>query len=401
MSAIDDIAREKLAAIRAGGTHRRMRVLGGVQAPRMMVDGREVLLFAGSNYLDLAAHPAVTEAASRAARDFGCAAGGSRLINGNLAIHERLEEELADFLGAGSALAFSTGYMANAGVIPALVGAGDAVVSDALVHASLIDGCRLARAAVHVFAHGDANALDGLLAEVAPKHRRVLVVLDGVYSMDGDVAPLGRLVPIAKRHGAILLLDDAHGIGALGASGRGSAEQLGVPFGPEGIDVVVGTLGKALGSFGAFVAGPASLRELLVNVARPFIFSCALAPPQVAAARAALGILASEPWRRERLQSNAARLRDRLAARGISTAPSSTQIVPVVLGDNATAMSVCERLLSRGFYAQGIRWPSVPEGTARLRITPMATHAPGEIDALADAIAEEAPAERRAWPVAS
>jgi 8-amino-7-oxononanoate synthase len=379
------IAAETLAAIRARGTHRRMRVLEGAQAPRMIVDGREVLLFAGSNYLDLAAHPEVAEAAGRAAREWGCAAGGSRLINGNLALHEALEEELADFLGVEAALAFSTGYQANVGVIPALVGPGDAVVSDALVHASIIDGCRLSRAAVHVFVHGSAEALDARLAEVTRTHRRTLVVLDGVYSMDGDLAPLPAMLAAARRHDALVLLDDAHGIGCLGAGGRGSAEELGVDL--RDVDVVVGTLGKALGSFGAFVAGPASLRELLVNAARSFIFTCALAPPQVAAARAALALLAREPWRRERLQANAARLRDGLAARGVSTAPSASHIVPVRIGDNARTMAACERLLAAGFYAQGIRHPSVPEGTARLRITPMATHAEAEIDALVEAVA--------------
>jgi 8-amino-7-oxononanoate synthase len=383
---LGEVAREKIGAICDRGTYRRMRVLDGAQGPRMQVDGRDVLLFAGSNYLDLAQHPEVTDAAARAARDFGCAAGGSRLISGNLAIHERLEDELADFLGTDAALAFSSGYMANAGVIPALVGAGDAVVSDALVHASLIDGCRLARAAVHVFAHGDADALDALLRDVTPTHRRVLVLLDGVYSMDGDVAPLDRLVPVARRHGAMVLLDDAHGTGTLGKHGRGTAELLGVE---GGVDVVVGTLGKALGSFGAFVAGSAPLRELLVNTARSFIFSCALAPPQVEAARAALRIVRREPERRERLQANAARLRARLAARGVDTAPSTTHIVPVGIGDNAGTMATAERLLERGFYAQGIRWPSVPDGTARLRITPMSAHRDGEIDALAAAVAEE------------
>jgi len=380
------IAAETLAAIRARGTHRRMRVLEGAQAPRMLVDGREVLLFAGSNYLDLAAHPEVAEAAARAARDWGCAAGGSRLINGNLALHEELEEELAAFLGVEAALVFSTGYQANVGVIPALAGPGDAVVSDALVHASIIDGCRLSRAAVHVFAHGDPAALEERLAEVVPAHRRTLVVLDGVYSMDGDRAPLPAMLAAARRHGALVLLDDAHGIGCLGAGGRGSAQAAGVALGE--LDVLVGTLGKALGSFGAFVAGPAALRELLVNAARSFIFTCALAPPQVAAARAALALVVREPWRRERLQRNAARLRDGLAARGVSSAPSDTHIVPVRIGDNARTMAVCEALLAGGFYAQGIRHPSVPEGTARLRITPMATHAEDEIDALAAAVAE-------------
>jgi len=383
---VEDVAREKLGAIRARGTYRRMRVLDGAQAPRMRVDGRDVLLFAGSNSLDLARHPEVVEAAARAARDYGCAAGGSRLISGNLALHERLEEELAAFFGTPAALAFSTGYMANAGVIPALVGPEDAVVSDALVHASLIDGCRLARAAVHVFEHGDADSLDAVLRAATAAHRRVLVVLDGVYSMDGDLAPLRELVPVARRHDAMVLLDDAHGIGALGARGRGSAELLGVA---DGIDVLVGTLGKALGSFGAFVAGGVALRELLVNTARPFIFSCALAPPQVEAARAALRLVAREPWRRESLQANATRLRERLAQAGISTAPSTTHIVPVRIGDNAMTMATCERLLERGFYAQGIRWPSVPEGTARLRVTPMATHTDSEIDAFADALCDE------------
>ncbi len=254
------------------------------------------------------------------------------------------------------------------------------------MHASLIDGCRLARAAVHVFAHGDADSLDAVLRAATAAHRRVLVVLDGVYSMDGDLAPLRELVPVARRHDAMVLLDDAHGIGTLGANGRGSAELLGVA---DGIDVLVGTLGKALGSFGAFVAGGVALRELLVNTARPFIFSCALAPPQVEAARAALRLVAREPWRRERLQANATRLRERLAQAGISTAPSTTHIVPVRIGDNATTMATCERLLERGFYAQGIRWPSVPEGTARLRVTPMATHTEGEIDAFAEALCEE------------
>ena len=383
---LDAVAREELDAIRARGTHRSLRVLDGAQGPRMSVDGREVLLFAGSNYLDLASHPEVVEAAARAARDLGCAAGGSRLITGNLALHEALEEELARFLGREAALAFGSGYMANLGAIPALVEAGDAVVSDALNHASIIDGCRLSRASVRVFAHGDAGALEAALGDAAPRHRRVLLVLDGVYSMDGDLAPLGELVAVARRFGALVMLDDAHGTGTLGKQGRGTAEALGVE---DGVDILVGTLGKALGSFGAFAAGSARLRELLVNKARSFIFSCALAPPQVAAARAALRVATREPWRRERLQTNAARLRAQLDAHGVSTAPSTTHIVPVRIGSNERTMRVCERLLRRGFYAQGIRFPSVPEGSARLRITPMATHAEAEIDALAEAVAAE------------
>jgi glycine C-acetyltransferase len=352
----------------------------------MRVDGREVLLFAGSNYLDLARHDDVVEAAVRAAREWGCAAGGSRLINGNLALHEELEAALAAFLGSQSALAFATGYMANVGVIPALVGHGDVVLSDALSHASIVDGCRLSRAEVRVFPHGDTNVLEDALRQVASTHRRVLLAVDGVYSMDGDVAPLAEMVALAHRHGAMVLLDDAHGTGTLGACGRGSAELCDVR---EGIDVQLGTLGKSLGSFGAFVACSAAVRELLVNTARSFIFSCALAPPQVAAASAALHLVQSEPWRRERLQENAARLRRGLRERGISTEPSTTHIVPVIVGKNARTMATCERLLERGFYAQGIRHPSVPEGSARLRLTPMATHSEEEIDALVGALADE------------
>jgi 8-amino-7-oxononanoate synthase len=366
-----------------------MRRLEGSQASRMRVDGRDVLLFAGSNYLDLAAHPAVVEAAARAAREFGCAAGGSRLINGNLKLHEELEERLAAFVGCPAALVFSTGYMANLGVIPALVGEGDVLVSDALNHASIVDAARLSRARVRVFPHCDVSALDAVLAEERARARHLLVVVDGLYSMDGDLAPLREISSVTRAHGAWLAVDDAHGTGTLGPNGRGSLEHQGLEPGAEsGVDIVVGTLGKALGSFGAFVAGAPELRELLVNTARSFIFSCALSPPQAAAALAALEQIEREPWRRWLLQQRAAQLRSRLGEAGIATAPSTTHIVPVVIGDNQATMRVCQELLARGFYAQGIRHPSVPEGSARLRITPMASHTEDEIDGLADNLIE-------------
>ena len=380
------VADATLDAIRARGTYRRMRVLEGAQAPRMRVDGRDVLLFAGSNYLDLAHHPEVVEAAERAARDFGCAAGGSRLISGNLDLHEALEDEIADFFGTEAALAFNTGYMANVGAIPSLVGPDDVLVSDALNHASIIDGARLARAPVRVFPHGDIAALDRVLGDVRGNARHILLAVDGVYSMDGDLAPLREMAGLARKHDAIFMVDDAHGTGTLGASGRGSAEACDVL---AEVDVLMGTLGKSLGSFGAFVAGSAKLRDLLVNTARSFIFSCALAPPQIEAARAALRVVRREPWRGRRLQSNARRLRERLAAAGIATDPSTTHIVPVVIGENAATMALGDALLERGFYAQGIRHPSVPAGTARLRITPMATHSQDEVDALCDAVIDE------------
>jgi glycine C-acetyltransferase len=382
---VAQVAREALDRIHERGTHRQMRVLEGAQASRMIVDGRDVLLFAGSNYLDIAHHPALVEASAQAAAEYGCAAGGSRLITGNLDLHESLEAELADFFGSEAALAFNTGYMANAGVIPALVGPGDTIVSDELNHASIIDGARLARARISVFRHGDLESLQKALARAADESRRVLLAIDGVFSMDGDIAPHPAMIELAKRYEAMVLVDDAHGTGTLGARGRGSAEHLRVT---DGIDVLMGTLGKSLGAFGAFVVGSHALRDLLVNVARSFIFSCALAPPQVAAARAALRLIDSEPWRRWKLQTNAARLRERLADLGISTSPSRSHIVPVVIGGNSETMAACEALLERGFYAQGIRHPSVPVGTARLRITPMASHSEAEIDALADCLGE-------------
>jgi glycine C-acetyltransferase len=382
---LDQIADEILGGIRERGTYRRMRRLEGIQAPRMIVDGREVLLFAGSNYLDLARHPEVIGAAERGAREWGCAAGGSRLITGNLACHEALEEELARFFGTEAALAFNTGYMANVGVIPALVGPDDILVSDELNHASIIDGARLARCQVGVFKHGDVQSFAETLATARSKARRVLVAVDGVYSMDGDIAPVAEIVKLSHEANAFVLLDDAHGTGTLGARGRGSAEAAGVL---GDVDILMGTLGKSIGSFGAFIAGSESLRDLLVNTARSFIFSCALAPAQVEAARVAIRLIDEESWRRERLSSNCDRLRSRLSAAGISTQPSTTHIIPVILGENDRTMAVCEALLERGFYAQGIRHPSVPAGTARLRITPMATHEEAEIDAFADALIE-------------
>lgn len=390
---VDRIADQVLGDIRDRGTYRRMRVLEGMQGPRMLVDGREVLLFAGSNYLDLARHPEVVEAAARGAQNWGAAAGGSRLISGNLAIHEALEDELAAFFGTEAALAFNTGYMANVGVIPALVGAGDVLISDELNHASIIDGARLARSQVAVFKHGDIESFAEVLRDARANEvrsetgslRRILVAIDGVYSMDGDVAPIAEIVKLAHEADAMVLLDDAHGTGILGPRGRGTAEAASVL---SEVDILMGTLGKSIGSFGAFIAGTQKLRDLLVNTARSFIFSCALAPAQVEASRASLRLIDEEPWRRQRLAENCDRLRRRLAEAGISTAPSTTHILPVVLGDNERTMAVCEALLERGYYAQGIRHPSVPFGRARLRITPMATHDEAEIDGLAQAIVQ-------------
>jgi len=352
----DALARERLADLERDHLRRFLRRFDGAQGPRMRVDGRDVVVLASSNYLGLAAHPRVVEGAARAAHEWGAAAGGSRLICGHLGLHEQLEERLAALVGCESALTFATGYQANATIIPALVGPGDVVVSDALAHASVVDGVRLSKAVVRIVPHNDIAALRAALdyaASTGGPGGRCLVVLDGVYSMDGDVAPLQEMLAHARRAGAMVLLDDAHGIGVLGANGRGVLEHAGLGAGD--VDVLVGTLGKAIGSFGAFVGCSRVVREYLVNVARGFVFSCALAPPALGAALGALDVLDEEPWRRARVLEHAERLRRRLGGAGFDTGASETQIVPVLIGENAPTMALCEALLSRGYFAQGIR----------------------------------------------
>jgi 8-amino-7-oxononanoate synthase len=358
----------ELHDLRERGLHRRLRTVSGLQGPRMQVDGRDVLMLAGANYLDLAGDARVIAAAQQATAEYGSASGGARLISGNLELHESLERELAQFAGHEAGLLFSTGYMANLGVITSLAGPGDAIISDSLNHASIIDACRLARAEVHVFRHNDPTDLVRVAGQITGARRRV-IVLDGVYSMDGDVARLDEIVPIARDHGMTVVLDDAHGFGILGDSGRGAAEQSDVQ-----VDVLVGNLGKALGSFGAFVACSHVTREFLVNSARSFIFTCGLAPGPTGAARAALRLLQDEPWRRYELLKRADELRAGLHDVGYDTGSSSTQIVPAVVGENERVMELCERALECGVYAQGIRYPSVPEGTARIRFTPTCAH---------------------------
>jgi 8-amino-7-oxononanoate synthase len=379
---LDEGLAAELEALRQRTLHRRLRSVSGKQAARMTVDGRECLMLAGSNYLDLAADARVVTAAKAAAEQYGTAAAGSRLINGNLELHEALERELARFTGHEAALVFSTGYMANLGVLTALCGPDDVIVSDSLNHASIVDACRLARAETRVFRHNDPADLVRVAGELAGYRRRVLVV-DGVYSMDGDVARLAELAPIARAHDMVLVLDDAHGLGVLGAHGRGVAELAGVTP-----DVLIGNLGKAFGSFGAFVAGSAVLREYLVNVARSFIFTCALAPPALGAARAALQVASAEPERRKLLLERAEQLRAALQSLGWETLGSTTHIVPALVGDNAAALRVSEELLARGVYAQAIRHPSVPHGTARIRLTPSCAHSAADVERVAAAFAE-------------
>ena len=367
---------EDLATIRGKGLHRELVTVEGSQGPRVRMDGREKILLASNNFLGLAGDRRLAEATARAAREHGVGSGASRLISGTMELHERLEARLARFLRSESAILFNTGYMANLALLTALTGPGDTIFSDALNHASLIDGCRLSRAAVEVFPHCDTDALEQRLREASPAGRR-LIVTDGVFSVDGDTAPLARLVELARRYEALLLVDEAHAVGVFGPGGRGLLEALHL----EGeADLVMGTLGKALGGFGAFAATATQIRELLVNRARPFIFSTALPPPVPAAALAALEIVESEPWRRERLWENVRYLRDALEALGFHGLRGETHIIPVLIGENDRAVQMRDALAEAGVLVGAIRPPTVPDGTARLRITPMATHTREDLD---------------------
>jgi 8-amino-7-oxononanoate synthase len=379
-----DIA-ERLEELRDRGLYRRLRLVGGPQGPHVLLDGRPVLLLCSNDYLGLAGHPRVREAAAEAALRWGAGAGAARLVSGNMEPHRALERRLAAFKGYEAALLFGSGYLANTGAIAALARRGEVVFSDALNHASIIDGCRLSRAETFVYRHGDVEHLAWGLREAAG--RGSLIVTDGVFSMDGDLAPLPELARLARRHGCLLMVDEAHATGALGPGGRGSVAAAGLS---GEVDLVVGTLGKALGSYGAYVCAGREPVEYLLNAARSFVFSTAPAPPALAAAQAALELLESNPRLVERLGANAATLRGALAAEGLGAGGGGTQIVPLEVGTAAATMELCERLLERGVFAQGIRPPTVPEGSSRLRFTAMATHEPHELREAARAVGEAA-----------
>jgi 8-amino-7-oxononanoate synthase len=365
---VSDVA-ERLSELRERGLYRRLRLIEGPQGPTVTLDGRQVLLLCSNNYLGLADHAAVREAAAEAALRWGAGSGASRLISGNMEPHLQLEQRLAAFKGYERALLFGSGYLANSGVIAALAGRGEVVFSDELNHASIVDGCRLSRAETFVYRHADVEHLAWGLRQAGG--RASLIVTDGVFSMDGDIAPLPQLLELARRHGARLMVDEAHATGAVGRGGRGSVSAAGLS---GEVDVVVGTLGKALGSYGAYVCAEAELVDFLVNRARSFIFSTAPPPSSAAAAMAALAVLEAEPELVERLQGNAKILRRSLAAEGLDPGASTSQVVPVHVGEAESTMALCELALEKGVFAQGIRPPTVPECSCRLRLTAMASH---------------------------
>jgi 8-amino-7-oxononanoate synthase len=382
---------DRLEELKDSGLYRKLRVISGPQGPRVLLDGKPVLLLCSNNYLGLADHPRVREAAAEGAMRWGVGAGASRLVSGGLTIHRRLEDQLAEFKGTDACLLFGSGYLANAGIVSALARAGEVVFSDSLNHASIVDGCRLSKAETFVYDHCDMEHLEWGLREA--EGRGSLIVTDGVFSMDGDVAPLAEIVELARRYDARVMVDDAHGVGAVGLGGRGSVVAAGLE---DEVDVVVGTLGKALGSYGAYACCDADIAEYLVNTARTLIFSTALPPPAVAGALAALELLIAQPERVEKLQRNGATLRAALAEEGLGTGGSQTQIVPLVVGGADDAMSACEKALKRGVFAQAIRPPTVPAGTSRLRLAVMASHTSTELQMAARVLADVIP--ERAQP---
>jgi 8-amino-7-oxononanoate synthase len=374
-----------LDELRRAGLYRELRVIDSAQGPRVRLEGRDVLLLCSNDYLGLANHPRLRRAAADAAERWGVGAGASRLVSGNMSPHRELEERLAAFKGYPRSVLFGSGYLANVGVIAALAGPGEVILSDALNHASIIDGCRQARAETIVYEHADLDALEHRLRSAGG--RAVLIVTDAVFSMDGDRAPLRGIVELAGRYGARVMVDEAHATGVVGPGGRGLVAELGL----EGaVDLVIGTLSKALGSYGAFACCAPELADLLINRARTLIYSTALPPPAVAAALTSLALLQDEPDIVPRLWANARVLRTELSALGFVIRPGDMPIVPILVGTPEVAVEISEQALRAGVFAQAIRPPTVPLGTSRLRLVATAGHREDELARAAGIVAEAA-----------
>ncbi len=371
----------EIEELKAKGLYRRLRVVQSEQRSRCVIDGREVITLSSNNYLGLTTHPKLREAAIEAVRRFGAGSGAVRTIAGTMSLHEELERRLADFKNVEAVLTFQSGFTANTGVIPILAGEGAVIVSDALNHASIIDGTRLTKAERKVFPHADIEGLRSVLAEVraAPggAERTVLVITDGVFSMDGDIARLPEIVDAAEAAEAIVYVDDAHASGVLGRNGRGTVDH----FGLHGrVHVQVGTLSKAIGVLGGYVAGSASLREVLIHRARPFLFSTSAPPAVAAACVAAIDVLESEPELIERLWQNTRFFKAGLGHLGFDIGASETPITPVIAGSGAMAMKLSDRLFEEGVFAQGIGFPTVPDDRSRVRTIVTAEHTQEELE---------------------
>jgi 8-amino-7-oxononanoate synthase len=373
----------ELERLRDAGQYRSRQTLDTPQGPEVVIDGQERLSFCSNDYLGLANHPRVVEALRSGAERYGVGSGAAHLVCGHGRAHAALEEELAEFVARPRALLFSTGYMANLGVVTALAGAGDAVFEDRLNHASLIDAGLLSGARLRRYGHADPAALERLLARRSGNQR--LIVTDGVFSMDGDLAPLKELARLAEGYGARLVVDDAHGLGVLGPEGRGTVAQHGL--GMHEVPLLIGTLGKAFGTFGAFVAGSEELVEYLIQRARPYIYTTALPPAIAEATRTSLQLVREQSWRRAHLAALVDRFRRGALERGLDLAPSHSPIQPLLLGSSSRALAWSQSLDRQGILIRAIRPPTVPQGSARLRITFSAAHSAQHIDRLLDALA--------------
>ncbi len=367
---------EVLTQLKRDGLYRNLRQLTGEQLARARFDGHDVINLSSNNYLGLTTHPRLREAALRAVRELGVGSGSVRTIAGTMDLHMELERRIAVFKKTEASVVFQSGFAANAGTVSALLGKGDLILSDELNHASIIDGARLSRADIRVFPHRDVHALGRLLEETRAVKRR-LVITDGVFSMEGDIAPLREIAALARTHGAIMMIDDAHSSGVLGRAGRGTVDHFDVH---GQVDVQVGTLSKAIGVLGGYVCGSKSLIEYLYHRARPFLFSTSHPPAVAAACLAAFDVLEEEPERIERLWANTKRFKAGLSRLGFNTGSSETPITPILVGDADLAMRFSDRLFERGVFAQGIGYPTVAKGKARLRTIVTATHVDEDLD---------------------
>ena len=383
---------DEVAALRERHLYRALRVMSSAQGPIVSVDGKRLVSLSSNDYLGLTHHPRLREAAIQAVRDFGVGSGAVRTIAGTMAMHEALESELAEFKGTPAVLTFQSGFTANTGVIPTITGETDLIVSDSLNHASIIDGMRLSKAPRKVFAHADVAALQAVLDEAVEQgrdgsgepYRLILVVTDGVFSMDGDIAPLPGIVQAAESAGAAVFVDDAHASGVLGRDGRGSVDH----FGLHGrVAIQVGTLSKAVGALGGYVAGSAALRDILTQRARPFLFSTSHPPAVVAACREAIRVMQEEPELHDRLWANTRRFKGELARSGFDTGRSETPITPVMMGDPETAMRFSDRLMGEGVFAQPVVFPTVALDQARIRTIVTAAHSDDQLDRAIEAFA--------------
>jgi glycine C-acetyltransferase len=367
-----DYLKEHLAELQRAGTALHPRTLESEQRARTRFDGRDVINLASNNYLGLAAHPRLKEAAAKAAMEFGAGSGAVRTIAGTMTLHTELERRFAEFKGAEAALMFQAGFTANSGTVAAILTKEDVIVSDQLNHASIIDGARLSKAEIKVFPHKDVAAADRLLAESKAPGRRQLLITDGVFSMDGDIAPLPALVEVAEKHGAIMMIDDAHASGVLGSGGKGTVSHFRLD--PRRVDVQVGTLSKAIGVLGGFIAGPSHLIEWLVNRGRPFLFSTSAPPAVAAACLAALDVIRDEPERIDRLWSNTNFFKKGLHGLGFDTGASETPITPVIAGEEAKAVELSRLLWEEGVFSPAIVFPTVAKGQSRVRTIVTADH---------------------------